>query len=196
MTIQITRGILGELSPYIFFTGKTSDNTSSANVKNNIDSITVDYNTYDSDYIDVIDDTMTINNNHITYEIYNVHYSEWLDADGNSFGDADSVIDYINAEMTSSTANIVSENSLAQPRIGNQNSILASVNSPFTYDATHINGIGYYWDESSFPTGLEVSRYDRRKLNGSISQVGTYIINFEISNRNGILPSTVTIQVL
>ena len=196
MTIQITRGILGELSPYIFFTGRSSDNSSSANVKNNIDSISVDYNTEDIDYIDIIDNTMTINNNHITYEIYKVHYSEWLDADGNFFGDADAVVDYINSEISTTLSSIVSENSLAQPRIGNQNSILASVNSPFTYDATHLNGIGYYWDESSFPTGVEVSRYDRRKLYGTITQIGTYNINLEISNRNGILPSTITIQVL
>jgi hypothetical protein len=196
MTIQITRGILGDLSPYIFFTGRASDNTSSANVKNNIDSITVDYNTDDTDYIDIIDDIMTINNNHPTYEVYKVHYSEWLDADGNSFGDAAAVVDYINDEIAASASTITGENSLAQPRIGGQNFILASLNAPFTYDATHINGIGYYWDESSFPTGVEVSRYDRRKLNGTISQVGTYIIDLEISNRNGILPTNVTIQVL
>ena len=196
MTIQITRGILGDLSPYIFFTGRASDNTSSANVKNNIDSITVDYNTDDTDYIDIIDDIMTINNNHTTYEVYKVHYSEWLDADGNFFGDAAAVVDYINDEIAASASSITSENSLAQPRIGGQNFILASLNAPFTYDATHINGIGYYWDESSFPTGVEVSRYDRRKLNGTIGQVGIYNINLEISNRNGILPASVTIQVL
>lgn len=196
MTIQITRGILGDLSPYIFLTGRDSNNTSAANIKNNIDSISVGYNLDDSDYIDIIDNNMTINNINTTYELYKIHYSEWLDADGNSFGDADAVVDYINAEISTSTSSITSENSLAQPRIGNQNSILASVNSPFTYDATHINGIGYYWDQSSFPAGLEVSRYDRRKLNGTISQVGTYTINLEVSNRNGILPANVIIQVL
>ncbi len=196
MTIQITRGILGELSPYIFFTGRASDNTSSANVKNNIDSITIDYNTDDADYIDIIDDIMTINNNHTTYEVYKVHYSEWLDADGNSFGDAAAVVDYVNDDIAASAFSITSEHSLAQPRIGGQNFILASPNAPFTYDATHINGIGYYWDESSFPTGVEVSRYDRRKLNGTISQVGLYTINLEVSNLKGILPVSITIQVL
>ena len=196
MTIQITRGVLGDLSPYIFFEGRSSDNTSSANIKNNIDSITVDYNSDDSDYIDIIDNSMTINNNHTTYELYKVHYSDWLDMDGNSFGDADAVYNYISAEIASGISNIASGASLAQPRIAGQNFILASLNSPFTYDATHINGIGYYWDESSFPTGVEVSRFDRRKLTGTITQIGTYNINFEISNRNGIVPSTVTIQVL
>ncbi len=196
MTIKIHRGILGELSPLIYFTGRASDGTSSASGSIEIDQLTVSYNSEDPESIDIIDDRLSISNGNIAYEIYNVHYSEWLDSDELGFGDADSLVDYINAEIATVTTSITDDNSLAQPRIGNQNSILASANLPFTYDATYNNGIGYYWDESTFPTGVEVSRYDRRKIGGTISQVGTYVINLEIANKNGIVPTDVTIEVL
>jgi len=196
MAIKIHRGMLGSHSPFILFTGMSSDGTSSANGKIGVDEITVLSNISNADHIDIIDDRLTISNNHITYDIYNVHYSEWVDSDGNSFGDADAVIDYIQEEIDTIITTVNQDISLAQPRIGNQNNILVSVNSSFTYDASYINGIGYYWDESTFPTGVEVSRYDRRKIGGTISQVGTYVIGLEIANKNGIVPTDVTIEVL
>ena len=196
MTIRIHRGLLGELSPFILFTGRASDGTTSSSGKIQIDQVTVLYNTDDADYIDIIDDRLSISNNHTTYDIYKVHYSDWVDGDGNAFGDADAVVGHILAGISTITSSINEDNSLAQPRIGNQNTILTSANSPFIYDATFVNGIGYYWDESTFPTGVEVSRYDRRKIGGTISQVGTYIINLEIANKNGIVPTDVTIEVL
>tara|TARA_B100001059_G_C17836333_1_gene588404 strand:+ start:3631 stop:4221 length:591 start_codon:yes stop_codon:yes gene_type:complete len=196
MTIKIHRGILGELSPLIYFTGRSSDGTSSSNGAIEIDQFTISYNSEDPEAIDIIDNRLTITNEATTYDVYNVHYSEWVDSDEFTFGDADAVVEYILAEIASVTSNITGDNSLPQPRIGGQNNILVSANSPFIYDATFNKGIGYYWDESTFPAGVEVSRYDRRKIGGTISQVGTYVINLEIANKTGIVLTNVTIEVL
>ena len=95
MAIQIHRGILGTHSPLILFTGRALDGTASANGTNRINGISVQYNTDDADYVDIIDDSLTTSNNHTTFDVYKVHYSEWLDVDGNSFGSAENVVQYI-----------------------------------------------------------------------------------------------------
>jgi hypothetical protein len=196
MAIQISRDILGDSSPYIYFKGVTSDGTTATRITNNVSTISIGLNAEDADYIDIIDDDLTFSNTDTTYELYKVHYSEWLDSDGFDFGDADAVVDYINAEITSAITGITGIISLATPRTVNQDLLVVPANTAFTYDATYSNGIGYYWDEATFPAGVEVSRYDQRILIGTITQSGTYVINFEVSNRNGIVAANVNIQVL
>ena len=187
---------MGDVSPFIIFAGVSSDNTSAANIRNNIENITAQYNIEDANYIDVIDERASLNNLTTTFELYKVHYGDWLDRDGNAFGDTQAVVDYINEEVTVGSNNLIGESQLARTATGLPDTILCSAGSPFTYTATYSNGIGYFWDESSFPAGVEVSRFDQRKISGTIAQIGTYTINFEITNKNGILPTNVTIQVL
>jgi len=195
MAIQIHRGILGTHSPLILFTGSASDGTSSANGVNRINGISLQYNTDDTDYIDVIDDDLSTNNNHTTFDVYKVHYSDWLDIDGNSFGTAENVIQYIEQQITASQDRISFSQATAHLASGIPETVNASVGIAFTYNANYNNAVSYFWDEASFPAGVDVSRYDRRRISGSISQVGTYTIDFQIANHNGTVPTSVIIDV-
>jgi hypothetical protein len=195
MTIRIHRGILGELSPFILFTGRASDGTTSTNGANRINGISVQYNTDDADYIDIVDDGLTTSNNHTTFDVYKVHYSEWLDVDDNSFGSAENVVQYIEQQITSSQDRISFSQATAHTLTGIPETVSASVGVAFTYNANYYNGVSYFWDEVSFPAGVEVSRYDRRKISGIVTQTGSYTINFQVANHNGTVPTSVIVDV-
>ncbi len=196
MAIQIHRGILGPLSPVILFTGSASDGTASANGANRINGISVLYNTDDADYVDVIDDRLTVSNgNHTTYDIYKVHYSEWLDSDGNSFGSAENVIQYIEQEIIATQDRIAFAQSTAHTSTGSPDTVNATVGIAFTYNANYYNAISYFWDEASFPAGVDVSRYDRRRISGIITQTGSYDIEFQVTGHNGTSLTKVIVDV-
>lgn len=195
MAIQIHRGILGTYSPLILFTGKALDGTTSANGTNRINGISVQYNTDDADYVDIIDDSLTTSNNHTTFDVYKVHYSEWLDVDGNSFGSAENVVQYIEQQITASQDRISFSQATAHTLTGIPETVSASVGVAFTYNANYYNGVSYFWDEASFPSGVEVSRYDRRRISGIVTQTGSYTINFQVANHNGTVPTSVIVDV-
>lgn len=195
MAIQIHRGILGDVSPFIIFTGSTTDNTTAVNIVNRTRTTTAQYNIDDGDYVDIVDEAATINNNHITFELYKVHYSEWLDADSNTFGSAENVIQYIEQRIEASEAAIEFAQSAAHTLNGIPDTVNASVGVAFTYNANYYNGVSYFWDEDSFPVGVEVSRYDRRRISGIVTQTGSYTINFQVANHNGTVPTSVIVDV-
>ena len=195
MAIQIKRGILGSLSPFIIFEGITSDNTAATNGVNRINGITAQYNTDDADYVDIVDDRLTTANNYTTYELYKVHYDEWEDIDGNSLGSAENVIQYIEQQISSSQDEISFYHSTGHSLLGIPETVNASVGVAFTYNANYNNGVSYFWDEDSFPAGVEVSRYDRRKISGIVTQTGSYTINFQVANHNGTVPTSVIVDV-
>ena len=195
MSIQISKGILGDLSPFISFRGRASDGTSATSTANKINSITIDYNSEDSDYVDVIDDNLSTNNNHTTYELYKVHYSDWLDVDGNSFGTAQNVIQYVQQLVIAAEDRITFSQTTAHRASGIPETVNASVGIAFTYNANYNNAVSYFWDEASFPAGVDVSRYDRRRISGIVTQTGTYTIDFQIANHNGTVPTSVIIDV-
>ena len=195
MAIQIHRGILGDVSPFIIFTGSTTDNTTAVNIVNRTRTTTAQYNIDDGDYVDIVDEAATINNNHTTFELYKVHYSEWLDADSNTFGSAENVIQYIEQRIEASEAAIEFAQSAAHTLNGIPDTVNASVGIAFTYNANYYNGVSYFWDEDSFPVGVEVSRYDRRRISGIVTQTGSYTINFQVANHNGTVPTSVIVDV-
>ena len=195
MAIQIKRGILGSLSPFIMFEGRTSDDSTAANRVNRINGISAQYNTDDADYVDIVDDSLSTANNNTTYELYKVHYDDWLDIDGNSFGSAENVIQYIQQQVTASQDRIAFSQATAYTLAGIPDTVNASVGIAFTYNANYYNGVSYFWDEASFPSGVEVSRYDRRRISGIVTQTGTYTINFQVANHNGTVPTSVIVDV-
>ena len=194
MAIQIHRGILGDVSPFIIFTGSTTDNTTAVNIVNRTRTTTAQYNIDDGDYVDIIDEAATTNNNYTTFELYKVHYSEWLDADSNTFGSAENVIQYIEQRIEASEAAIEFAQATPHTLAGIPDTVNASVGIAFTYNANYYNGVSYFWDEDSFPVGVEVSRYDRRRISGIVTQTGTYTINFQVANHNGTVPTSVIVD--
>lgn len=196
MAIQIHRGILGTLSPLIFFTGKTLDGTSAVNIANRITSITTQYNADDADYVDIVDNHTTLGNGgHTTFELLKVHYSEWEDGDGNSFGSAENVIQYIDQQISQSENEIAFSKTNPHTGTGLPDTVNASVGIAFTYNANYYNGISYFWDGSTFPNGVSVSVYDRRRISGIITQTGSYDIEFQVTGHNGTTLTKVIVDV-
>ena len=193
MTIQITRGPQGSRSPVISFVGTASDGTSSADVFNNVFNITAIVNIADTDRVDVYNNNLTATAGETIYVIRGVSYTDWIDENGNTFDSAIDVVAYINNQATESVTNLI--NRVSSP-IGGGQVVTVGVNSSFEYKAQYQGGAGFYWSESSFPPNVEVSRYDRRKISGTISSTGSYVIDYEVANVNGITSSFVTINVV
>ena len=191
MTIRIIKGLMGDLSASISFIGVSSDQSSSASMALQADSLTVF--TGANDTINIVDDHLSENNGGgITYDQHGIHYSEYRASDGSPFGSADDVVTHIQDLQ----AGIVSATNLRKSLPIAQNSTVNTpVNVAFNFDATLTRGVSYFWDESSFPNGVSVSLFDRRKISGIITQTGTYTIDYEVGNGLGTIATSVDINV-
>lgn len=191
MTIRIKRGILGEQSPYIAFVGVTSNNTSSAKYLHEANSFSAEaFN----DEVNIIDDILSINNGGgDTYDMFAVNYSEFRDIEGNQFSSAVDVVSYIESLQSG----IVTATYLRQilPVTSSGDTFNATANVEFTYDATKVRGVSYFWDGATFPNGVSVSIYDQRKITGIITETGSYNISYEIANGLGTVQTSVNIIV-
>ena len=191
MTINIRRGLLGEQSPAIAFVGLTSDKISSASYLKNVDTITAEIG--DGDTVNIIDEALSLNNGGgKTYELFGAHYSEFRDVDGAPFSDPVGVVSYISDLKVGIITAVYLQGSLPLP---SNDTVNATVGVQFSYDATKTRGVSYFWDESTFPNGVDVSRYDRRKISGIITQTGSYTIDFDVANGLGTRPFTVEVVV-
>lgn len=193
MSIQIVRGPRGDGSPIISFVGQDSDDQQAADTFSFVQTITPQVNPLDSNSVDIVDTILTLINGNPTYLLANVDYVDWLDRDGNSFASALDVVTYIQ-NQTSGSITILEERTNTPVAIGTSVGVSAGVQ--FEFDGTHEGGCGYFWDTNGFPSTMEVSRFDRRKISGTINTPGTYGINYSVANVNGITTSTVTIYVL
>ena len=181
---------MGNESPSIAFIGVTSDRTSSATYLHQADAITPEV---DGDNVNIIDEWLTANNGGgIIYDLYGVHYSEYRDIYGNAFSDPVGVASHINEITAGIVTAMYIRRSLP---LGDSHTVNTTVGTPFTYNAVYTGGVSYYWDEASFPNGVDVSRFDRRKISGIITQTGTYTINFDVVNRIGTRSTSVDIVV-
>ena len=196
MPIQIKRGIFGDSSPYIFFTGSTNDGDSPATQKNYILDIAVGINSIDPNSIDIIDNPLTVSAGTTIYNFQQYHYNNFIDENGNAFASALDLENYINNQIADSLSNL--QRLQEYPNCHHHTTTHTTpVGVAFTYSATNYhNGIGFFWDESSFPPGVEVSRFDRRKISGIITQTGSYDILFDVVNQNGISSTSVEIIVV
>lgn len=194
MTIQITRGPRGDGSPVISFVGLTTDGNSAADTYNNIFGITPQINGLNSDAVDIVDDNATTTGGNAVFVLQGVSYTEWRDRQGGSFASSNDVLTYIQNEI--SVANDLLRNRISPP-IGIGTSINVGLNSFFEFDGSLEGGCGYFWDRNTFPSAnIEVARYDRRKISGIVTLPGTYQVDYEVANINGITTTYVLINVV
>lgn len=194
MTIQITRGPRGDGSPVISFVGLTTDGNSAADTYNNIFGITPQINGSNSDAVDIVDDNATTTSGNGIFVLKGVPYTEWRDRQGSSFASANDVLTYIQDEIF--VANELLQNRISTP-IGIGTSINVGLNSFFEFDGSLQGGSGYFWDRNTFPSpSIEVSRSDRRKISGIVTLPGTYQVDYEVANINGITTTFVLINVV
>lgn len=192
MTIQIVRGLRGNLSPNIAFVGVSSDNVSSPSHSHEANSITVLVGANDT--VNIVDERLSANNGGgKTYDLHGVHYSEYRDADGNPFGSAVGVVSYIEALQVGIMTAMYLQRSL--PLISSPDTVNATANVSFTYDASKTRGVSYFWDGTTFPNGVSVSPFDHRKISGIITQTGSYNVSYEIVNGLGTVQTSVNIVV-
>ena len=191
MTIRIKRGLLGDQSPCIAFVGVSSDNTSSAKYLHEADAFRVEVS---GDNIHIIDDVLSINNGGgDTYDMFGVNYSEFRDIEGNQFSSAVDVALYLESLQSGITTAMFLRRSLPLTPIGNTFNVTADVE--FTYDASKVRGVSYFWDSATFPNGVSVSVYDQRKIIGIITETGSYNVSYEIANGLGTIQTSVEIIV-
>jgi len=194
MTIQITRGPRGDGSPVISFVGMTTDGNSAADTYNNIFGITPQINGLNSDAVDIVDDNATTTGGNAIFVLEGVSYLELRDRQGGSFASAFDVLSYIQNEI--SVATDLLQNRISSP-IGIGTSINVGLNSFFEFDGSLEGGCGYFWDRNTFPSAnIEVARYDRRKISGIVTLPGTYQVDYEVANINGITTTYVLINVV
>jgi len=192
MTIQIVRGLRGDQSSSIAFVGVSSDKISSAKYLHEANAITARVGVNDA--VDIVDDRLSTNNGGgTTYDLHGVHYSEYRDLDGNTFSSAVGVVSYIEALQVGIATAMYLRRSLPLTIAGDTFNVTANVE--FTYDATKTRGVSYFWDGSTFPNGVSVSVYDRRKLTGIITETGSYNISYEVANGLGTVQTSVEIIV-
>ena len=193
MAIKITGGPAGAGSPLIIFEGSASDGTTSANIVNSVVRVEARVNSLDSDYLEILDLFATTANGFDTLDVQPLHYSEWEDRDGNTFANTGDVKGYIDGFKPAYLAS--RRASKATPTIL---PISVSVSSGSSFSAT-VNNLTYgaiFWDESTFVSGVEVSRFDRRKISGTISSTGTYNFGYTVANLNGNSVGIVTVTVV
>lgn len=193
MTIQITRGPRGDGSPIISFIGRDSNNQQPSDLFSFVQTISPQINSVNTDNVDISDVSGTLTNGYPTYVLFDVPYTDWVDRDLNTFANASEVVNYIRGQLDTSI-NIIQERSFALSGISS--TITVGVNSFFEFDASYQKASGYFWDRSTIPNGLDVSRYDRRKLSGIITTTGSYQVFYEVSNVNGAVNTNVTINVV
>ena len=193
MSIKITCGPAGMGSSIIIFSGVSSEGNSSANIINSVIGVAARLNEYDSDLVEVIDVYGTINRGHDTLDVQPTHYSQWVDEDDNPFQNAGDVLGYIDGCRLGYLGH---QSAITRtPRIGVAGA-LVGVGSFFETSISTMTTGAIFWDESTFVPGVEVSRFDRRKISGTISSTGTYNFAYTASNLNGDSSGVLTVTVL
>lgn len=108
------------------------------------------------------------------FELYPVPYVDFCDQDGNGFNSQQDTIDYINGLVSIASSTYPASN------VGLTTS--GDVGVDFTYKANYDRGVEYFWDETTFPTGITVSNFDRRILKINVGVAGTYTLGLEVVN--------------
>lgn len=193
MAIKITPGPTGPGASVIIFDGVSADGQGSVNIVNHRARVQARISSLDPDLVEVVDLLQRNSAGGEILDVSGVHYDQWLDADDNTFQNAGDVVGYIDGLRLSFIATRLA--ALATPRIGNVE-ILVGVGSSFELAVEGTSYGAIYWDESTFVPGVEVSRYDRRKISGTISSTGVYNFGYTLSNINGNSSGTAVVNVL
>lgn len=192
MTIQINRGLLGDRSLIVSLVGSTADGTSSVDQWVRVDSLSVTYGV-DPDAINIIDNNLTTTENTTMYYLQEVHYSEWLDSDGNTFPDSQSVVNYIQNIINNANDyyNIVPRLS-----VGSTTEFTIPVNTNFSSKVEFDNAVNYFWERSDFQGSVDVSRFDNRVITGIISTAALYEYTLNVQTITGISSVSVYLNVV
>lgn len=191
MTIKISFGLRGENSPFITFLGISSIGQSSASTVVSVSGINA--GTTGSELVNVENTFESGRSDTTVYELFNVHYSNFIDDNDEAFNDASEVADYINDK-----AELLAENvSLRFSRLNvGFSTISVSSGVAFTHSVTDPGLLSIFWNRDTFPSGVSVSPFDRRKITGTISSVGDYYLAYDKSNAVGITTSSLHIEVV
>ena len=191
MTIKIYRGPGGNNSPFISFVGLTTDLSRSSSNVNFVDNIRAELSA-DSDRINIVNQRATERSSTTIYELEDVHYTDWEDGAGNFFSDAGSVVSFIN----NVAYDFDSPFDILMPRLSGTDTFLLSANTPYDLPVVFESGVRYYWDPTNIPPGMDISRYDNRRLEGTPTTPGTYIIGLEVGSSYSNIQTTVTVIVI
>lgn len=192
MTIDIRRGPLGARSTSIAFAGVSSEGSSSVNVINNITNIEARVSA-DPTKVDIVDLNATENNGGVTtLELTSVHYTDWRDADNNTFANAGDVVNHI-VDLKDQFIKLNTQRTVSA---GSSTTVSFASNTPFEYKAQFDNGLDYYWNENDFHSTVTVSNFDHRKISGIVTIAGTYVYNLEVRIPVGIVTVPITLDVV
>ena len=137
--------------------------------------------------ISILNENLTVGSGVSIFLMKDIPYTRFMDSDGFDFANVGAAVSYINDASSVGTERLRETiNSLTYN---------VDVSQSFEYNALFHRASSYYWDESSFPAGVQVSAADNRKLYGTISSTGTYDIGLEVANYFGIKDETVTLIV-
>ncbi len=192
MTIQIRRGLLKDRSLIVYLVGVTSDGSSAVDQSVRVNSITVSYGV-DPDTINIIDDSLTLTGGTTMYILHGIHFSEWLDDDGNTFPDSQSVVNYIQ-NIKNSTSDYYSN--VPRISIGSTTEFNIPVSTNFSSKVEFDNAINYFWTESDFQPTVEVSQYDHRIIKGIIDTPALYEYTLYVQTVSGIASVPVYLNVV
>ena len=139
------------------------------------------------DSISILNENLSVGSGVSIFLLKDIPYTRFMDSDGVHFANVGAAVSYINDASSVGTERLRT----------NINSLTFNVTSgqSFEYNALFQRASSYYWDETSFPAGVQVSVADNRKLYGTISSTGTYYISLEVSNYFGVTSETVTLVV-
>ena len=190
MTIKISFGLRGENSPFIAFLGISSIGQSSPSNLVSVNGINA--GTTGSNLVNVENTFETDRSDTTFYELFNVHYSNFIDDNNEAFNDASEVADYINdkAELLAGNTSL----RFSRLNVG-VTTIAVSSGVAFTHSITDAGLLSIFWDRDTFPSGVAVSPFDRRKVTGTISSVGDYYLSYDKANAVGITTSSLHIEV-
>ena len=186
------RGIGGERSPFISFVGLSSDGSGSISnfsIRSNIEAKV----NGSGQHVDIVDRISSEARGIDILELGGVHYTDWRDFDNNTFSSAVGVASFINDYQY----NINDGKNVLEPLRKNGHPTAYSLTSGSQYSLKiEYDGVGrYYWDESSIPPGMDISRYDNRIIEGTPTTPGTYTVYFELGNAFGLFPQSLDITV-
>lgn len=193
MTIKISFGLRGENSPFMGFIGVSSTGQSSPSSIVSVDSISASVSVANTNGVNIINNTIGENQDVVAYELHNVDYRDFRGDNNSSFTSAESVADYINTEIQLITENII----LRYTKLPNTVGILTvAQNVQFQYKVPDPGIISLFWDENTIPPGVDISHYDNRIVQGTITTIGDYYLEYDKTNATGITTSTLHIEVI
>ena len=159
-----------------------------------VDSVAASVSIANTNGVNITNERVGDNQGGLTaYELHNVDYRDFRGDNNSSFTSAEAVADYINTEIQLIQDNII----LRYTKLPNTVGILTVAHSvQFQYKLPDAGILSVFWDETTFPSGVDVSHFDNRILNGTITTPGDYYLEYDKTNATGITTSTLHIEVI